>query len=70
MTSGSSIGFTVEDTDINDINRYYEKSTSRDRANEKLQRPKTKERRANFAIKTKSLHQPNRQDASESIGNS
>ena len=59
MTSGSSIGFTVEDNEINDIHKYYEKSTSRDRKKEKMQKSQSKERRANFTHKTKSLHQPN-----------
>ena len=61
MTSGSSIGFNGEDIDMNDIQRFYDKSTSRDRTKEKLQRSQINERRTNFAnFKTKSLHQPNR----------
>jgi hypothetical protein len=53
MTSGSSIGFNEPDLDINDVQKYYEKSTSREKMKERALRSQTKEakeRRNKFKV--------------------
>ena len=53
--------------DINEVQKYYEKSTSRERQNEKRYlKTQTRDRRAQFMHKTKSMFQPNEKDRDQS----